>query len=102
MDTSHNKTARQTAGDVMTPHPSCCTPTTPIERVAQLMVLQDCGEIPVVDDEQSGVPVGVVTDRDIVCRLIARGKNPLEATAESCMSQPVVTAREEMRLDEVL
>ena len=86
----------------MTPHPTCCIPDTPLERVAQLMVLQDCGEIPVVEDEETRIPVGVVTDRDIVCRIVARGKNPLDLTAEACMSQPVVTVDETMPFDDVV
>jgi CBS domain-containing protein len=86
----------------MTPHPTCCTPDTSLERIAQLMVLQDCGEIPVVDGAQSGVPIAVVTDRDIICRIVAKGKNPLDYTAESCMSQPIVTVTEETSLEDVL
>jgi CBS domain-containing protein len=92
----------QTAGDVMTPHPTCCTPDTPLERIAQLMVLQDCGEIPVVEDDRSRIPIGVVTDRDIVCRVVARGKNPLEETAQSCMSQPIITVSEDLLLTDVV
>ena len=91
-----------TAGEVMTPHPSCCTPQTPLERVAQLMVLQDCGEIPVVEDEERPVLIGVITDRDIVCRLIAKGKSPLEHTAEACMSQPAISVAEDASLATVL
>jgi CBS domain-containing protein len=86
----------------MTPHPTCCTPDTSLERVAQLMVLQDCGEIPVVDDEQSRIPIGVVTDRDIVCRILAKGQNPLERTVESCMSQPIITVQEDVSVPDVL
>ena len=33
---------------LMTPNPACCTPETPIEDVARLMMQHDCGEIPVV------------------------------------------------------
>jgi CBS domain-containing protein len=102
MDERYKRTRIQVAGNVMTAHPTCCTPDTPLERVAQLMVLQNCGEIPIVEDDRTRVPVAVVTDRDIVCRIVARGKNPLEYTAESCMSQPIVTVREEMPLDDVL
>jgi CBS domain-containing protein len=54
-----------------------------------MMVQNNCGEIPIVDVNDH--PVGVVTDRDIVCRVVADGKNPAAHTAESCMSQPVVT-----------
>jgi CBS domain-containing protein len=102
MDTPTKNARSGSASDVMTSHPTCCTPDTPLERVAQLMVLQDCGEIPIVEDEDSRVPIGVVTDRDVVCRVVARGKNPLEYTAEACMSQPAVTVPEEMGIDDVL
>jgi CBS domain-containing protein len=91
-----------TAGDVMTPHPTCCTPDTPLERIAQLMVLQDCGEIPVIEDDRTRIPIGVVTDRDIVCRVVARGQNPLEHVAASCMSHPIITVAEDLLLPDVL
>lgn len=97
-DNSRPKAAR----DVMTSHPTCCTPDMRVEGIAQLMVLQDCGEIPVIDNEQSRVPIGVVTDRDIVCRLVAKGQNPLDHTAVDCMSQPVVTVEEETPVEDVL
>jgi CBS domain-containing protein len=102
MDTERRHVPPQAAADVMTRYPTCCTPDTPLDRVATLMVLQDCGEIPIVENEHSRVPIAVVTDRDIVCRILARGKNPLEYTAEACMSQPVVTVSEEMPVDDVL
>ena len=77
------------ARDVMTANPACCTPDTTLDQVAKMMVQHDCGEIPIIDLNDR--PVGVVTDRDIVCRVVAGGKNPMAHTAESCMSQPVVT-----------
>jgi CBS domain-containing protein len=86
--------------EIMTPNPACCTPDTSLQEVAKAMVDNDCGEIPVVRSGKDGTLVGVVTDRDIVCRLVALGKNPLEATAESCMSTPVVAVRESTPLEE--
>jgi CBS domain-containing protein len=88
------------ARDVMTPDPACCTPDMTLDQVARLMVQNDCGEIPVVD--RSDQPVGVITDRDIVCRVVAEGKNPVGHTAGQYMSQPVVTVRANAPLDEVL
>jgi CBS domain-containing protein len=64
------------------------------------MVECDCGEIPVVDGKRTMRPIGVVTDRDIVVRCVAQGKNPLEAVAEDCMSSPVVTVVPERDLEE--
>ncbi len=88
------------ARDVMTTNPACCKPETPLDQVAKLMVQHDCGEIPVIDSAEQ--PIGVVTDRDIVCRLVAEGKNPMAYTAEVCMSQPVVTVSVSVPLDEVV
>lgn len=90
----------QLARDVMTPDPVRCTPNTTLDQVAKLMVQHDCGEIPVVDSTDQ--PIGVVTDRDIVCRVVAAGKNPMAYTAENCMSQPVITVPEDAPLDDVV
>ena len=88
------------ARDVMTPDPACCTPSTTLDQVARMMVQNDCGEIPVIDVNDQ--PIGVVTDRDIVCRVVADGKNPIAYTADTCMSQPVVTVNANDPLDEVV
>ena len=81
--------------ELMTRNPACCTPATPLREVARMMVDCDCGEIPVVDSQESMRPIGVVTDRDITCRTIAEGRNPLEMTAGDCMSTPCVTIHED-------
>jgi CBS domain-containing protein len=86
--------------DMMTKDPACCTSDTSLPEVARMMVGKDCGEIPVVDNHSSKQPVGVVTDRDIVCRIIANGLNPLDLTAADCMSKPIVTVKPDMSLEE--
>jgi CBS domain-containing protein len=88
------------ARDVMTPDPACCTLNTSIDDVAKLMVQNDCGEIPVVDTTDT--VVGVVTDRDIVCRVVAEGKNPVGYTVDACMTRDVVTVRDDTPLDDVV
>jgi len=49
--------------EVMTPDVRCCTPQTDLETVAMEMWNGDCGSIPVMNEE--GIPVGMITDRDI-------------------------------------
>jgi len=81
---------------VMTGNPACCTAETPLRDVARLMVENDCGEIPVVDDK--GQPVGVVTDRDITVRIVAEGHDTMTATAKDAMSQPAKSVRDDSSL----
>jgi CBS domain-containing protein len=88
------------AREVMTENPACCTPDTPLDQVAMLMREHDCGEIPVIDPGEQ--PIGVVTDRDIVCRVVADGKNPMAYPAGICMSQPVATVPVDAPLGDVI
>ncbi|MDQ3950887.1 MAG: CBS domain-containing protein [Gemmatimonadota bacterium] len=64
------------AQELMTNSPACCTPEDPAQRVAQLMADNDCGCIPVVAGRNDTHVIGVVTDRDIAIRGVAKGKGP--------------------------
>jgi CBS domain-containing protein len=86
--------------DIMTRNPACCSADTNLQEVAKLMVKHDCGETPVVDNKKSMKLLGVITDRDITVRTVAKGKNPLEMTAGDCLSSPAVTVTQEMSIDE--
>ena len=86
--------------EIMTQDPACCSTTSRLPEVAQMMVDHDCGEIPVVDDRRR--LVGVITDRDITCRVVATGRNPAEVTAAEAMSTPVVTVTADSALEECL
>ena len=77
--------------DAMTKNPECCDRNTKIEDVARMMVACDCGAIPVVEDQQSKKPIGIVTDRDIVTRVVAQGENYAQRQAGSAMTEFTVT-----------
>jgi CBS domain-containing protein len=87
-----------TMSEIMSAEVAWCRFETPLQEVARLMTEHHCGEIPVCDDERR--PIGVVTDRDIVCRVIAVGDDPYELSAGDCMSHPVVTATCQMSLED--
>jgi CBS domain-containing protein len=87
--------------DFMTRDPATCSADTPVVEVARLMVQHDCGEIPVTNPDTRHL-VGVVTDRDIVCRAVAEGRDTAQVSAGECMTTPVVcvtadTTEEECR-----
>jgi CBS domain-containing protein len=65
-----------------------------------MMVDNDCGCIPVVENSSTKIPVGVITDRDITCRVVAEGKNPLDLTAGDAMTASVVAVMPDTTLEE--
>ena len=85
--------------EIMTMHPACCSPDAGLETVAKMMVDNDCGCIPIVED-RTGKPVGIVTDRDITIRAVAEGKNPLDLTARDVMTANVVTVTPETNIED--
>ena len=84
--------------ELMTMNPVSCLPDTPLKDVAALMVDCHCGAIPVIDFNNQAM--GLVTDRDIVCRSLAKGLNPLELTADHCMTKPAVTVSQDASLED--
>jgi CBS domain-containing protein len=86
--------------EIMSKHVVCCNPESSLGDVARLMVEHNCGEIPVVERGNSGKPIGVITDRDITCRVVAEGRNPLALTARDCMSAPVITVAADAAIEE--
>jgi CBS domain-containing protein len=75
-------------------------PTTSLQEVAQMMVECDCGAIPVVESEQSKRPVGIITDRDIVTRIIARGEDCQSRQVSAAMTSTTISVRQDADLSE--
>lgn len=85
--------------DVMTPDPVCCGKNETLQTAAHLMIERDCGGIPVVDGTDDRTPVGMITDRDIAVRAVARGANTCDAKVVDYMSAPCITVRPDDPLD---
>lgn len=86
--------------DIMTADPACLTREDSLQEAAKLMRDNDCGCIPVVDGKESKIPVGMITDRDITCRTVAEGKNPLEMTVSDAMTNSAVTVTEDSSVED--
>ena len=74
--------------ELMTKQPTTVDPSATLGEVATLMKQEDCGSIPVVE---GGRLVGIVTDRDIVVRGVAAGKDPKTQRVSEVMSADPVT-----------
>jgi CBS domain-containing protein len=79
--------------EIMTPDPVCCEPGDSIPFVAQIMKQEDVGSVPVVDARDSGKLVGIVTDRDLVVKVLA-GDRPLDGvTVRDAMTTHPLSCR---------
>jgi len=72
-------------------------PAMSVETLARLMRAHDIGAIPIGENDRL---IGMVTDRDIVCRCIAAGLDPNTATARDVMSEGIVFCLEKQELDD--
>jgi CBS domain-containing protein len=85
--------------DIMTKDVTVCSPMTPLREVADKMDDDNVGVIPVVEN---GRLVGIVTDRDIVCRVLAEGRDTRSTPASEAMSEDVVTCTPDDSIHEAI
>ena len=88
------------AQELMTRDPACVTPDDPAQKAAELMSQYDCGAIPVVEDEESRHVCGMITDRDIAIRGVARGRGA-EARVQELMTSDVECLTPDADVEEV-
>lgn len=87
------------AYELMTAHNVwACAETSDCRHVAQMMTEHDIGSIPVLDSE--GRLEGIVTDRDICCRVVAQGRS-YETPVREIMSTGVHTCSPDSNVKEI-
>jgi CBS domain-containing protein len=89
----------QSIKEVMTSDVRACEPSASVSDAAKLMAREDVGPIPVVEE---GRLVGIVTDRDLVVRVLAEGRDPQSTTVGEIASRDVVTISPDEDLDRAL
>ncbi|MCK4498243.1 CBS domain-containing protein [Candidatus Bathyarchaeota archaeon] len=85
--------------DVMSSPVITTTEGESVEKVAKLMKAQRLGSIIVTDKEDR--PIGVITERDLVTRVLSENKLPSDLKAKEVMSSPLVTIKPDETLSNV-
>src|SRR5919106_2744862 len=85
--------------DAMTNNPRHVEPSTSVAEAAKLLKSENVGSLPVTEGDRL---VGMVTDRDIVVRVVAEGKDVQSATVGEIASRDLVTIDPQQDLDEAL
>jgi CBS domain-containing protein len=85
--------------DAMTSNPCAIDAEKPVAYAAKMMKAEDVGLAPIVEGDRL---VGTVTDRDIVTRVIAEGRDPGSTSVREIASTNLVTIDPQQGLDEAL
>jgi len=73
--------------DVMSKKPEYLAPDSTLQKAAEEMFRQDFGIIPIGENDRL---VGMVSDRDIALRAVAKGKDPKSTSVKEVMSKKVL------------
>lgn len=89
--------------EICTPDVVFCTPETTVLAAARLMRQKHVGDVVVVEDEDGDhLPIGVVTDRDIVVEVLGKELEPARTRLRDIMRTPVVIGRASEDVSQVL
>jgi CBS domain-containing protein len=89
-----------TCSELMTKDPKTCATTDVVQEAAQLMKSEDVGPIPIVGD--NGKLEGIITDRDIVLKVVAEGRDPKTTKLADVMTTDVITCAADCNIEETL
>jgi CBS domain-containing protein len=87
---------------VMSKNPVCCLPSDMVFKAAQEMKKANVGSIPVIENEQTKKLVGIVTDRDLVLKVIAAGLDAKSTQVADVMTHKITTCREKDEIKKVV
>jgi CBS domain-containing protein len=96
------RTQMPKCSEVMTREPVCCEPGDPVARAADMMRQHDVGSLPVVDSRNSRQLVGIVTDRDLVTKVVAGNRDVGSATVQDAMTPNPASVREDDDVDRAM
>lgn len=84
-------------GDVMTKGVIYVRPEENVQRVAEIIKKNDIDSVIVIKD---GEGVGIITDRDIILKVVSEGKHPKSTLVSEVMTSPLLTIGPEMDIEE--
>ena len=86
--------------EVMTKNPKTCAPDDTVQQAAQLMKTEDVGPIPIVGTD--GKLEGIITDRDIVLKAVAEGRDPKTTKLADVMTTDMITCAPDGDIEDTL
>jgi CBS domain-containing protein len=91
--------SRVTVGSIARMPIPTVSPSEPVSKIASLMANCNVGAVIVMRDSE---PLGIVTERDLVRRVIYAEKNAREIVAQEIMTAPLITISHDRSIEEAL
>lgn len=83
----------------MRQNPVTVSPLQPISGLTYMMITEDIGAVIVIEKER---PIGIITEKDILDRIVTPGKDVYNTLAKDVMSKPVITIEASCMLKEAM
>ena len=88
--------------EIMTKNPICCLPEESVVTAAEKMTRNDFGSLPVIESEESKKIVGILTDRDLVVKVVGEGLSSQSVKVKEVMTKNVTTCLKDDDLEAAL
>lgn len=86
--------------EMMTKNVITCASEDPCGTVAKKMIEQDLGLLIVVEDNLTKRPIGVISDRDIISRILLKKADPNQVTAGEIATKKLISIKESSTVGE--
>src|SRR6185369_1805814 len=79
--------------EIMSANPVCCLPEDTVAQVARLMRREHVASLPVISDERSRILIGILTNRDLVTKVLAESRFPNQTEVADVMTRTIAACR---------
>jgi len=101
-DNNEHSRLKMILADIMTSDIVSVAPTEHVVTAALLMKEHNVGSIVLKGSTEGKNPLGIITERDIVTRVVAAGKDPAKTTVNEIATKPVITASPAMEITKAM
>lgn len=88
--------------EIMTTNPICCLPDETAGQAARVMRREHVAAVPVISDERSRMLIGIVTNRDLVTKVVAESRGPNQTEIADVMTRTIIACRGDDDVDSAM
>ena len=79
--------------EIMTGNPICCLPNESVAHAARVMRREHISSLPIISDERSRTLIGILTNRDLVAKVLGESRGPDQTAVSEVMTRTIAVCR---------